>query len=583
MPLDPIVSLSVAIAEAPGSYAFFLGSGVSRDAGVPTGGEVFWNAVGELYRLENASETTPDDDALSAWLTESGRGDLGYSDVLELIAPDAASRRDYLAKHFEGIEPGPTHTRLADLAHRGLAKVFVTTNFDRLLERALQARGIEPVVVTSDADLAVAPPREHSACYVLKPHGDYLQDTIRNTPAELAELEPAMTAQLQEVFDRYGVVVLGYSGSDKAISDGLRARRGRYGLYWVARGALVEPGRSLVEAVAGRVITRPGAAEFLADLDRRLAVFASHPSGQTPLAVHDETVLLLRRSDTVGLGELLREEHRALEAAIADLLDGKQQTAPTVELLEAAHREMLPALERRMASLLPLVLHDAASLGNAIRDLADLVSRPFGQFTYTFWRSIPEWSIWWVGQALGAFAVRQRRLGRVQPMLTSTVSDHRGRTVPLVPAFPGDMGAELGKRLNANRSPTFVAPWWEQARIDIASVSLFAERYPEMVRPEDEPLRSLVEFNFIHSAALGLAGHRTGSTWTMYAELAEHFAARLHADAVLREEAANAVGLDLATFDERVPAALKEGNHFHGAFGPDLGAIALLGTGKWDG
>jgi hypothetical protein len=40
-----------------------------------------------------------------------------------------------------------------------------------------------------------------------------------------------------------------------------------------------------VEAVGGRVISRPGAAEFLADLQRRLAVFATHPSGQTPLAV----------------------------------------------------------------------------------------------------------------------------------------------------------------------------------------------------------------------------------------------------------------------------------------------------------
>lgn len=350
MSLDPIVSLSVAIAEAPGSYAFFLGSGVSRDAGVPTGGEVFWNAVGELYRLANASETTPDDDVLNAWLRETGRGDLGYSDVLELIAPDPATRRDYLAKHFEGIAPGPTHTRLADLAHRGLVRVFVTTNFDRLLERALQARGIEPVVVTSDGDLAVAPPREHSSCYVLKPHGDYLQDTIRNTPDELAELEPAMTAQLQEVFDRYGIVVLGYSGSDKAISDGLRARRGRYGLYWIARGALAEPAGSLVEAVAGRVVTRPGAAEFLADLDRRLAVFASHPSGQTPLAVHDETVALLRRGDVVGLRELLREEHRALEATIAGVLDGKQNTQPTVELLEATHKQVLPALERRLGT-----------------------------------------------------------------------------------------------------------------------------------------------------------------------------------------------------------------------------------------
>lgn len=62
-PLDPIVSLAVAMAEAPGSYAFFLGSGVSRDAGVPTGGEVYWQAVAELYRLEESSgETSSDED-----------------------------------------------------------------------------------------------------------------------------------------------------------------------------------------------------------------------------------------------------------------------------------------------------------------------------------------------------------------------------------------------------------------------------------------------------------------------------------------------------------------------------------------
>jgi SIR2-like domain len=227
VPLDPIVSLSVAIAEAPGSYAFFLGSGVSRDAGVPTGGEVFWRAVGELYRLENSTSETLEEGRLREWLEQTGRADVGYSDMLELITPDQATRREYLAKHFEGIEPGPTHERLADFAAPRLIKVFVTTNFDRLLERALQARGIEPIVVTSDADLAVAPVREHARCYVLKPHGDYLQQTIRNTPAELAELEPAMTAELEEVFSRYGLVVLGYSGADPAIAEAMRARRSR--------------------------------------------------------------------------------------------------------------------------------------------------------------------------------------------------------------------------------------------------------------------------------------------------------------------------------------------------------------------
>src|SRR4051794_18496020 len=119
MPLDPIVSLAVAVAESPGSYAFFLGSGVSRDAGVPTGADVFWQTVGALYRLENDMEETPGRDELSVWLEQSSRGHLTYSAILELIAPSQEERRAYLAHFFEGCKPGASHRRLASLAAVG--------------------------------------------------------------------------------------------------------------------------------------------------------------------------------------------------------------------------------------------------------------------------------------------------------------------------------------------------------------------------------------------------------------------------------------------------------------------------------
>ncbi len=230
MPLDPIVSLSVALAEAPGTCALLIGSGVSRDAGVPTGQEVMRSGLHRLYQLETSSTEPLDDDALDAWLTEAGHVDLTYSSLLALIAPDPAVRRGYLADFFEGKQPGRAHEALADLAEQGFVRVFVTTNFDRLLEHALQARGIEPVVVASDADLDAVTPREHAGIVVVKPHGDYLRETIRNTPEELAELEPAMTNELVEIFSRYGVVVIGYSGGDEAIGAALKTRRSRFGV-----------------------------------------------------------------------------------------------------------------------------------------------------------------------------------------------------------------------------------------------------------------------------------------------------------------------------------------------------------------
>ena len=51
MPLEPIYALAVNVAEKPGGYALLLGSGVSQDAGVLTGQEVFWDAVGHLYSV----------------------------------------------------------------------------------------------------------------------------------------------------------------------------------------------------------------------------------------------------------------------------------------------------------------------------------------------------------------------------------------------------------------------------------------------------------------------------------------------------------------------------------------------------
>jgi hypothetical protein len=195
MSLNPIISLSVALAEAPGTCAFFLGSGVSRDAGVATGQEIMREGLRKLHQLETESAEPANDAELEMWLTETDRDQITYAELLALITPDQSVRREYLAAFFDGKEPGRTHELLAGLAERGLARVFITTNFDRLLEHALQARGIEPVVIASDADLQAAAPREHARCIVLKPHGDYLRQTIRNTPEELAELEPAMTAE----------------------------------------------------------------------------------------------------------------------------------------------------------------------------------------------------------------------------------------------------------------------------------------------------------------------------------------------------------------------------------------------------
>jgi hypothetical protein len=576
MPLDPIVSLSVALAEGPGSYAFFLGSGASRDAGVPTGVEVYWRGIGELYRLETASGETPDRAVLAEWLLETDRGDLGYSDLLEILAPDQATRREYLARNFEGVEPGATHHRLGELASRGVIRVFVTTNFDRLLEHALQSRGIEPIVVTCDADLQTAPNREHADCYVVKPHGDYLQQTIRNTPDELAELEPGMSSELQEVFDRYGLVVLGYSGNDEAISRIFATRRSRYGLYWVSRGQLVEPARSIVEAGAARLIIRPGSDDFLEDLDLRLGVFEAQPSGLTPVAVNDQTTRLLDRGEIVGLHELLRRERHEFERRVETTVASYSQNQPTVAIAGEIYDELLPVLERRLASLLPLILYRHDLFTSEVDTLADFVGRQPLVGGYSFYPDIFGWCVWWLALVIGGFAVRMRQLEVLKPLLSAqVVTRYNNGVEPLITPFENDACSAIGRAVTARRSDRrWIDPPWHAVLQEGWQLQLLAERYPELVRSETEFQRALVEYDFVLSAAMALAGRRTFARWSMYGEVSRGFAQRLRADPTLRAAVADVADVTLDDFDARAADAL-DGIQKLGQF-PEVGAISVL-------
>ncbi len=580
MPLDPIVSLSVALAEAPGTCAFFLGSGVSRDAGVPTGWQVMREGLRKLQQLDATSAEPLDDDALDAWLAETGREHITYSELLELIAPDQAVRREYLAGFFEGREPGPTHEALADMAARSMIRVFITTNFDRLLEHALQARGIEPVVIASDADLEAAMPREHATCVVVKPHGDYLRETIRNTPEELATLDPGMTAELGEIFNRYGIVVVGYSGGDEGIGNILRARRSRFGVWWVARGELTPDGANLVEASAARIVRRDTAADFLADLNSRLRVFEEHPSGITPAVAHDSVMALLRAGDDIGLEETLRRERHPYEAELrrvtAEAL--ADHSALSDDDVRAVWTKLRPTLERRLAGLLPLAVYAPDRFEQELRHLARALERRPMLGGLTMWIQLPEFAATWLAYVCGAVCTRMERLDSLQALLSSTWTDannHENRLIWL----PGETGHKFGEVLvDPPGGQRWLAPAWEFLTRSLQPLDWLHERYPE-VTGEDEPSSSMSQFDVLVCIKAGLTEQRAAAYYSLAESASTAFAARLHRDVELRERTAEAVGVSLEEFDEKAPQALRDAAGF-GGFGSMRSAADALETGN---
>lgn len=184
MGLDPILPLSISIATSKGTYALFLGSGVSLDAGIPTGSQLLHETKKTLYLMDKEIKNVENKNDFKKWIKENEIDDIEYSDLLEMF-PSEEDRRSFLEPFFSGKQPTESHKIIAKMVEDGFVKVIITTNFDRLLEKALEDRGLDFDVVSSPHDLKVLKPREHSNCRIVKVHGDYKHLNIKNTKKNL--------------------------------------------------------------------------------------------------------------------------------------------------------------------------------------------------------------------------------------------------------------------------------------------------------------------------------------------------------------------------------------------------------------
>ncbi|SFK79334.1 SIR2 family protein [Methylocapsa palsarum] len=210
----------------------------------------------------------------TAWFQENYGEYPNYSELLDKLASTPSERRAILHSFIEPREsdearrPTKAHHAVAKLAAEGAIRLILTTNFDRLIENALREAGVEPLVIASEDALAGATPVVHARCTVIKLHGDYQDARIKNTDAELAGYAPAIDGLLDEIFDRFGLIVVGWSGEwDAALRAALlRAPSRRYPFYWAARGQIGPLGQDLIDHRAGRSIAITDADSFFARL-----------------------------------------------------------------------------------------------------------------------------------------------------------------------------------------------------------------------------------------------------------------------------------------------------------------------------
>ncbi|HWU42967.1 MAG TPA: SIR2 family protein, partial [Bdellovibrio sp.] len=259
------------------AYALLLGSGLSRSSGIPTGYEITLEMIRQLAALHGGGEGQD----LEEWYTKKFGSSPGYSELLDRLGKTPTERHGFLRQFFEPTEqekeegkkkPTSAHRAIAKMVSSGVIRVIVTTNFDRLLEQAIQDEGITPTVIASSDAVDGATPLVHSRCTIIKVNGDYLDTRAKNTVDELEQYDERMIRILDQVFDEFGLIVCGWSGDwDKALRSCVERTKGRrYSCYWCVKGEPSPLASGLMDLRAAVRVPIESADMFFAAVEEKL-------------------------------------------------------------------------------------------------------------------------------------------------------------------------------------------------------------------------------------------------------------------------------------------------------------------------
>ena len=195
--IEAMAALASSMHASPGLYAVLVGSGVSRSAGQPSAWEIL-EALIKSYAAANDVNLEGQSLQPTKWWVQSTGISAEYSRVLEQLEPTPGGRQERLATYFEVETPSSAHRELANLCASGKVQVVLTTNFDRLIERALNEADLHYQVVDQSTVTGMMPLVRRQLT-VIKVNGDYLSLSMKNTCLELARYSRPMTATLREV------------------------------------------------------------------------------------------------------------------------------------------------------------------------------------------------------------------------------------------------------------------------------------------------------------------------------------------------------------------------------------------------
>ena len=314
---DIIIKLAFTMYSSPGVYALLLGSGISRDAGIPTGWEITLDLIKNIAATEKEK---PKD--FEKWYQDRYNESPDYTKLLKKLTITSADRANLLRSYFEPTAeereenlkaPTSAHKCIAILVKYGYIRIILTTNFDRLLEKALSEEGITPTVISTEDEIKGAMPFMHNDCTIIKLHGDYMDTRIKNTPEELAKYSNKVNKYLDRVLDDFGLIICGWSAEyDIALRNALyRQKNRRFSTYWTVKGKLCEDAIRLSNHLKTEQVPIESANKFFTQLLEKVEALKDiekpHPL-TLPLAIATTKKYLSEDKYRIKLYDFVSEE-----------------------------------------------------------------------------------------------------------------------------------------------------------------------------------------------------------------------------------------------------------------------------------
>lgn len=213
----------------PPTFTLFLGAGSSITSGIKSARQMI-----EEWRNTYAEIHGQDKLQYQHWYNKQNE----YSELFESLYDQPSQRREYIESCVSEAQVSWGYIYLVNLLNKNFFNTVFTTNFDDLLNEAcyLFSENLRPIVSAHDSSIQsirLTSPRPK----IIKLHGDFLFDNIKNTVRELESLEDNTRAKFRQYANEFGMIFIGYAGNDRSIMDTLNTLLNNrnnfpHGVYW---------------------------------------------------------------------------------------------------------------------------------------------------------------------------------------------------------------------------------------------------------------------------------------------------------------------------------------------------------------